>query len=156
MPSEKKHPTVATAEIARERISAQKPKPKTSAKPKKIESPDTEEPLFDPPKLPTPFELADTIQVLKTAIHAMHAALAACERIYEAPWPIATDMQGNLYEQIDNLVTEDAQGLQWAICDMRDILEDLEDGPNQGEWIASVFAPPPESPKRSRRKRAAK
>lgn len=90
--------------------------------------------------------------VLKAAIPAMQSALSVCERIHEAPWSIATDARGNLYEQVYNIVCDEQQGLRWAIADLSDILEDLDEGPNQGEWVASVFAVPPEAPKRSRRK----
>jgi len=151
-----KHVAVVHAEAAQERITAQKPKPKTSAKPKKIEPPETEEPLFPPAKLPTPFELADAISVIKTAIEANKSALATFKRIFDAPWVIATDAPGNLFEQVYNIVTDEKLGLCWAIADMEDVLEDLADGPEQGKWVTQVFMPQPEAPKSKCRKRTAK
>ena len=124
MPSTKKHPAAAQAEAAQERITAQKP-PETSVPDPGLPlalAPEAEESMFPPPKLPTPFELADAIQVLKAAIHACQAALATCETIFEKPWPIATDAKGNLYEQVYNVVTDEKQGLQWVTEDLKDIL----------------------------------
>ncbi len=49
----------------------------------------------------------------------------------------------NLFEQVANIVTDDPEGLKWAIADLEDILEDLEPGPEQGAWVAGVCASPP-------------
>ncbi len=58
-------------------------------------------------------------------------------------------------DSLANLVTDEKQGLMWVIADMTDILEDMEEGPEQGEWVKQVFIPTAEPQKPKRRKRAA-
>ena len=58
----------------------------------------------------------------------MRTVLSVVELMYQAPWPSATDMEGNTYEQIDNICTDEKHGLRWAVEDLQTILEDLEPG----------------------------
>jgi hypothetical protein len=91
--------------------------------------------------MPMREEVKAYVTIVNTFVAAAKGLLDATNAIVDKPWPIAAAVPQNVCEQINNIVTDEGQGLMYAIEDAETIAWVLNPAETPAEWVKDVFSP---------------
>ena len=126
------------------------PAPKAKSEPKSKAKAEPEVPLkpavgsvetIEECVIPTRAEVEKFSEVTRAFIAAAKEFLGACNLIADKPWPCAAAIDQNACEQIDNIVTDDGQGLRYAIEDAETLLWLHDPAQTPAAWVKDLYTP---------------
>jgi hypothetical protein len=119
-------------------------KAKAAPKAKKAPEPEPEATIAETIEdcvIPSREEVMTYVECARTFVAAAKEFLDASRLVAGKPWPSSSALDENVYETIDNIITEDGQGLVYAIEDAELIAKIHDPATTTALWVKELFAP---------------